>query len=174
MIGIISPSLSLTGSRGRRQSSGSAAARKVCMGCEASLSVAPSTSLLSTSTSEPPSNILSRCSTREKGSGARRVSRSPNCRGKAWTELWHVASIAATVVFIHVASRALRRAGRRLRMRSSSCVDIARSQTRMWGCSDPRPCASISPRKANTGPKAPGALAEAATPSVHHSRGGFA
>ena len=48
------------------------------------------------------------------------------------------------------------------------------SHTKMCGCNEPLAGASISPRKTNIGPKMPGAVDEAAIPSVHHSRGGAA
>ena len=49
---------------------------------------------------------------------------------------------------------------------------IAMSQTKTCGCNEPLPCAPISPRKPTMRAEKPGALEEAATPSVHQSRGG--
>ena len=79
--------------------------------------------------------------------------------------------MAQTHCFIQRAMRCLKRAG--LRRSRLTIVDEEwhSNQTKMCGCREPLPCASISPRKASTGPKSPGAHDAAATPSVHHSLG---
>ena len=123
------------------------------------------------SCSLPPSYSVTLRSTRENGKSCCLPSTLPNWRGRAFTEDWHVDCTARTVAFIHSATRCLKTFGSRAKMRNSSCCNMHISHTRMCGCNEPRPCASISPRKARTGPTMPSAADDAATPSVHHSRG---